>query len=195
MQFAQGIFHVTTFGQSFLSGASGTYVLPNFPGAGQTATVEWSQGAQNFIITGRGGTPPVTAAQVRYGNDLTCNGSIFTSTLSANGVSWLSPPGTFSPYQSVNRTSLGPFTETNNSLCPNELYLAAFSLTPGRRYALVQTLRAGARTLIQVDEGSALSAADLATQEVVATFGVAVAMDDIPGIQIDKAGELGTLAE
>ena len=59
-QFAQATFHVTTFGQSFLSGATGTYTLQNFPQAGQTATVEWSQGAQNFVIIGKGGGGPPT---------------------------------------------------------------------------------------------------------------------------------------
>lgn len=57
--FAQGTFSVVTLGQSFLRGASGTYVLNDFPQAGQSTTVAWSEGAQNFLVVGRsgGGTP------------------------------------------------------------------------------------------------------------------------------------------
>jgi hypothetical protein len=58
--FASSTFDVTTFGQTFLRGAEGTYVLPDFPAAGQEATVEWDQGSQNFVIIGHdpGVSPP-----------------------------------------------------------------------------------------------------------------------------------------
>lgn len=55
--FASSTFNVTTFGQPFLRGAAGTYQLPNFPQPGRTATIEWVEGAQNFVIVGKSGTP------------------------------------------------------------------------------------------------------------------------------------------
>lgn len=95
-------------------------------------------------------------AQVRYLNNLTCYQQGFTSTLSANGFAWTSFSGTPSSYQAVNRTSLGPtFVETNNSGCPNANYSGTLSLTPGRRYALVQTIQGNSRVLQPVDEGAA----------------------------------------
>lgn len=59
-QFASSTFDVTTFGQTFLRGAEGTYLLPDFPAVGQSARVEWDQGTQNFVITGYdpGASPP-----------------------------------------------------------------------------------------------------------------------------------------
>jgi len=55
VQFAQATFDVTTFGQSFLRGADGTYVLQDFPEPGRTATITWVEGAQNFVVVGKGG--------------------------------------------------------------------------------------------------------------------------------------------
>jgi hypothetical protein len=52
-QFASSTFDVTTFGQTFMRGADGRYVLENFPTAGQDATIEWSEGSQNFLVVGR----------------------------------------------------------------------------------------------------------------------------------------------
>lgn len=154
--FAGGSFSVTTFGTSFLTGASGQYTLPNFPSAGKTATVQWSEGAQNFVIIGKstGPNPGPTAAQVRYGNDLTCFGSFFESTLSANGFHWLSFTGVFSPYQSVNRSTLGPLQTTNDPRCGNITYPGIFNLTPGRRYSFVQRLVGSNPVLTQNDEGA-----------------------------------------
>lgn len=50
VQFAQATFTVATLGQEFLTGASGTYVLPNF--AGQNVVIQWQESLQNFVITG-----------------------------------------------------------------------------------------------------------------------------------------------
>lgn len=187
-QFSLATFHVTTFGQHFLSGASGSYVLQNFPQLGQTATVEWSEGAQNFIITGKGGAPPPPAAQVRYGNDLTCFGANFESTLSANGFTWVSDTGVFSPYQSVNRTTLGPFTETNDSSCTNIQYPGVLALTPGRRYSLVQTLNNGNFFLAQIDDGPVVGSADPAEKAAVASsISNTPPLVLIPGVASPKA--------
>jgi hypothetical protein len=50
VQFAQATFTVTTLGQEFLTGASGTYLLPNF--AGHNVIVQWQESLQNFVIVG-----------------------------------------------------------------------------------------------------------------------------------------------
>ena len=42
---------VTTLGQEFLQEVAGECVAPNFPHSGQTATLEWQQESQNFVIT------------------------------------------------------------------------------------------------------------------------------------------------
>lgn len=50
MQFADVEFTVTTLGVDYLRGASGEYMLPNFPAAGQSSTVRWIEPYQNFVI-------------------------------------------------------------------------------------------------------------------------------------------------
>ena len=42
---------VTTLGQEFLQEVAGECMVPNFPHSGQTATLEWQQESQNFVIT------------------------------------------------------------------------------------------------------------------------------------------------
>ena len=42
---------VTTLGEEFLRGASGTFPLPDFPTPGATRTLRWQQAQQNFVIT------------------------------------------------------------------------------------------------------------------------------------------------
>ncbi|HZR83800.1 MAG TPA: hypothetical protein VFD92_22075 [Candidatus Binatia bacterium] len=102
-----------------------------------------------------GSCTPISSAQVRYLNDLLCFSAPFTSSLSANGFQWSSFSGTASPYQSVNRTSLGPFAEINDSVCANAAYPGTFTVSSGRRYALVQTIQNGNRILGLLDEGAA----------------------------------------
>lgn len=46
-------FEVRGLGTSFVTGLSAAYDLANFPEAGQSVTVRWSQADQNFIITDR----------------------------------------------------------------------------------------------------------------------------------------------
>ncbi|TVR61613.1 MAG: hypothetical protein EA420_11385 [Candidatus Competibacteraceae bacterium] len=50
VEFAQAQFTVTGLGVEYLEGASGEYTLPNFPQAGRSVTVRWSQPHQNFVI-------------------------------------------------------------------------------------------------------------------------------------------------
>lgn len=186
--FAQSTFHVVTFGTNFLTGKSGEYVLANFPNAGKSTTVTWSQGAQNFIITGTSSGPiatptpkPPTAAQVRYGNNLICGGAGFTSTLTAGRFSWISFSGTYSDYLGVDEAKIGPFTATLGN-CGTTTYPAQFNLLPGRRYALVQDLQNGNPVLRQLDEGSALAAdaqGSAESTEIVTVIGT-----------VDHAGDL-----
>ena len=51
VQFAEATFSVATFGTEFLRGASGTYLVPNFPKTGDEAIIEWEENLQNFVIT------------------------------------------------------------------------------------------------------------------------------------------------
>ena len=51
-QFGTATFTITTLGTEFLSGASGSYSLPNFPQVGTNVLIEWQQESQNFVIRG-----------------------------------------------------------------------------------------------------------------------------------------------
>ena len=59
VEFASVIVIVTTLGEEFLQGASGTFPLFDFPDSGATRTLRWQEGQQNFVLTdgrpGRGG--------------------------------------------------------------------------------------------------------------------------------------------
>jgi hypothetical protein len=52
VEFASATFTVQTLGGQFLTGLSKTVEVPNFPNAGQTTTLQWSEAAQNFVIAG-----------------------------------------------------------------------------------------------------------------------------------------------
>ncbi len=49
-EFGRATFTVTTLGETFLTGASGVYDLPDFPEPDTTVTVEWQEASQNFVI-------------------------------------------------------------------------------------------------------------------------------------------------
>ena len=49
--YAQATFAVTTLGAEFLRGLVRQQTIPDFPGPGQSVTVEWQEGQQNFVIT------------------------------------------------------------------------------------------------------------------------------------------------
>ena len=104
-------------------------------------------------------TPVSGASQVRYRNDVYCNDPVpfssFTSTLSANGHAWQSTSGSFSGYQAVHATKLGPFTETNDSVCIDANYPQTYDLVPGQAYRLVQGTGGGGRFLTLTNEGPA----------------------------------------
>ena len=56
VEFASAQIIVTTLGEEFLQGASGTIPLTDFPTPGETRTLRWQQAQQNFVITT--GSPP-----------------------------------------------------------------------------------------------------------------------------------------
>jgi hypothetical protein len=152
--FAQSTFHVETFGTTFLTGAAGTCQLANFPSLGQNTTVAWVQGQQNFVITSTGSSVPGTQAAVRFANELVCNDTDFVSTIAANGYQWSALSGTVSAYQVVqNRTSLGPFVETNSTVCGDVTYPFTLPIPSGRAYTLLQTFASGAPFLAIQDDG------------------------------------------
>ena len=51
VEFANTTVQVTTLGEEFLRGVSGTFDLPDFPTTGETTTVQWEEALQNFVIT------------------------------------------------------------------------------------------------------------------------------------------------
>ena len=50
--FAHSTVTVTTLDGEFARGLRQTHTIADFPTAGQTTTVEWQEGPQNFVITG-----------------------------------------------------------------------------------------------------------------------------------------------
>ena len=54
---------VTTLGQEFLRGVTGTCEVEDFPTLGERVTLVWQQNSQNFVIAG--GSPPVRATPGR----------------------------------------------------------------------------------------------------------------------------------
>jgi len=58
VEFANVNFTVTTLGQDFITGLVKNYLLPNFPGAGQSTPVRWSEPHQNFVIAQATAVPP-----------------------------------------------------------------------------------------------------------------------------------------
>ncbi len=58
VEFANTNFTVTTLGQDFITGLVRNYLLPNFPGAGQSTPVRWSEPHQNFVIAQAMEVPP-----------------------------------------------------------------------------------------------------------------------------------------
>src|SRR2546427_1599495 len=80
VEFAQATFTVTTFGSAFLQGATGTYLLPDFPQTGSSTTVEWEENLQNFVITD-------TASSSSSGGSSSSSSSSSSSTSSSTSSS------------------------------------------------------------------------------------------------------------
>lgn len=70
VQFGAVTFTVQTLGDEFRRGLSKTVSVPNFPASGQTTTLVWQEGQQNFVIqgvTGGGGTGGVCTTKTFTG--------------------------------------------------------------------------------------------------------------------------------
>lgn len=97
----------TTFksgGTPWLSGKSASYTMANFPEAGQTATVQWVQSYQNFLITSITGTPTETPT-----NDMSDLVGIYEQTIYIN-----SSGSTCSLYDAVNGNYAATFNVSKN---------------------------------------------------------------------------------
>ena len=82
--------------------------------------------------------PTPAPAMVRYLNDALCGGG-FYSTLEANSkYRWVSLTGFLTVYQPVTPGLLGPFIETNTTVCLNHFYDMTTRVVSGRRYTLQQ---------------------------------------------------------
>ena len=51
MELGRATVRVTTLGEEFVRGVEGECVVEDFPGLGQTVTLEWHQNSQNFVMT------------------------------------------------------------------------------------------------------------------------------------------------
>lgn len=68
-QFSEVNVNVTNYGAEFLSGHTNSTLAPNFPADGQTATLEWQQSLQSFVITSIDDTvPPANGVFTGTGN-------------------------------------------------------------------------------------------------------------------------------
>lgn len=59
-EFANVDFVVTTLGDEFLTGLTGDYTVPDFPGLGRSAKIGWSEPHQNFVFVNPVTIPPVS---------------------------------------------------------------------------------------------------------------------------------------
>ena len=50
VEFANTTVRVTTFGETFLRGVSGTFPIPDFPSPGENKRLRWEESLQNFVI-------------------------------------------------------------------------------------------------------------------------------------------------
>jgi len=55
VEFASATFTVTTLGEDFVRGLSGSFLLEPFPNSGRGVTVQWEEASQSFVIAGKCG--------------------------------------------------------------------------------------------------------------------------------------------
>ena len=65
VEFADVNFTVTTLGGEFLTGLQGDYTVPDFPAAGRSAKIHWSEPHQNFVFATPITIPPVANPPTR----------------------------------------------------------------------------------------------------------------------------------
>ena len=98
VEFASAVFLVSTFGVEYLEGASGIYILQNFPEPGQDTTIRWDESEQNFEIihTPASGTSSTSSSSSSGGTSSSSGGtssSSSTSSTSSGGTSSSSSSG------------------------------------------------------------------------------------------------------
>lgn len=150
--FATATFEVVTMGTPFIRNTSGTKHVVDFPALGEGTTLQWQEGAQNFIVSD---WVPNGTALVRYRGNVTCGGLPFTSSIAtSSGTSWTSINGATSAYQRVRTdASLAPRVYSDDAFCSDPVLRQNFSLQSGRRYTL-QWQTASSLELINDDEAS-----------------------------------------
>lgn len=81
VQFGSATITVKTLGAEFRTDLSKTVTVPNFPAPGQSVTLQWQQGQQNFVIAGvgGGGTLPNVAGQYSVSLDFVTEDCNFLS--------------------------------------------------------------------------------------------------------------------
>lgn len=82
VQFGAATITVKTLGEEFRTGLSKTVTVLDFPSPGQSVTLQWQQGQQNFVIagvTGGGGTFPNVAGQYSVSLDFVTEDCNFLS--------------------------------------------------------------------------------------------------------------------
>ena len=80
VEFARSVFTVTTLGEEFVRGASGECTIQDFPSAGEDATFEWSQSAQNLVLSRSSGGEDNGSGGEDNGNGGEDNGGLHTLT-------------------------------------------------------------------------------------------------------------------
>jgi subtilisin len=129
----------------------------------QTGSNSWSFIASTSLTVTDSRIPP--AAQVRAFNDLLiCNPDCvaFTGRLTASeGYTWLATSGNYSAYQAVTVPTLSNFTAEAVGFGIVVNFPGSYSISPGRRYALIISSVDGVNlALILVDEGTLSQSVD-----------------------------------
>jgi hypothetical protein len=124
VEFAEATFTVTTFGTPFLSGATGTYLLSDFPRPGANTTVEWQEQLQNFVITGTsppsgsssgGSSTSSSSSSSSTGGTSTSSGGTSTSSSSSSSSSGGSSASSSTGGTSTSSSSGGTSTSSSSS--------------------------------------------------------------------------------
>ena len=84
VEFAAATFEVTALGTEFLSGATASTLVPNFPSPGLTASLDWQEGQQSFVVTQFESLSPPASGSFSVSGSLTFN----NCTNPANNVSY-----------------------------------------------------------------------------------------------------------
>lgn len=90
---------------------------------------------------------------VRYLNNLTCNGKYYTNSLSANGYTWTAYSARYTSYKKLSRSSLGPTFVLSGSPCPTVRFNGTMPLPKGHNLLLTTDVDGNTLKLLLIDEG------------------------------------------